>query len=71
MSTQFDRANRVDVARMTDNMMTGPALDAHALELEADTLGQRLFFDRRGPLACYPTMFHGHTQPRTSCSGIA
>jgi len=37
MSAQFDRANRFDAARMTGNMMTGPTLDAHALELEADS----------------------------------
>ena len=39
MSTQYDRANRVDVARMAENVLTVPDLAAKSLELEADCAG--------------------------------
>jgi hypothetical protein len=71
MSTQYDRANRVDVARMAENVLTVPDLAAKSLELEADALGQRLFFDRRGPLQQYPNREYLFNQPRTSWSGLA
>jgi hypothetical protein len=70
MSTQFDRATRADLARITTNVLTSPVVAAHELELEVESLGRRLFFDRRGPLATYPNKTYFSGQPRTSWSGI-
>jgi hypothetical protein len=69
LSMQFDRATRVHVARMTSNVLTMPDAARRALELEAEALGQRLFYDRRGPLAAYPTISYVFHR-RTSWSGI-
>ena len=70
MSTQFDRATRVDAARAAENVLTIPDLTAQGREREADALGQRLFFDRRGPLASYPNKTYYRGQLRTSSSDM-
>jgi hypothetical protein len=70
LSTQFDRVARVEVARAAERMLTIPALAVQEQEMEAAALGQRLFFDRRGPLAGYPSGTYDYGKPRTSWSDI-
>jgi hypothetical protein len=69
-TAQSSRAMRVESARAAANMLTAPDQARQARELQAHALGQRLFFDRRGPLAGYP---NGRYDPskgiRTSWSG--
>jgi hypothetical protein len=69
-TTQSNRALRVESARAAANVLTAPDRARQARDLEALALGQRLFFDRRGPLAGYP---NGKYDPpkgiRTSWSG--
>jgi hypothetical protein len=60
---QYVRANRVDVARTTEKIM--------AAANQAESLGQRLFFDRRGPIAAYPNREFHHLQKRTSSADVA
>ena len=48
MSWQFDRAARVDVARLAIRVETAAVAAAQRAEQEADALGERLFFDRGG-----------------------
>ena len=64
----LDRANRAEVARMTLKMQT-EAVEAEFQEAKkAALLGNRLFFDRRGPVDFYPSRNYIHGQPRTSWS---
>ncbi len=65
-SWQLDRASNVQVARLTRDILTKPAAESVRAELEAVALGQRLFFDRRGPTELYPSRDYDYTQPRTS-----
>jgi hypothetical protein len=51
---QLDRAERAETARLTRIIREAPAEAARRQEEEAAALGQRLFFDRRGPLPLYP-----------------
>src|ERR1017187_6779535 len=64
----LDRANRSEVARMTLKMRT-EAVEAEFQEAKnAASLGNRLFFDRRGPVDFYPSHNYIDGQPRTSWS---
>ncbi len=71
MKVQFDRASRVVVARATERVLTAQNEAALAREQEADALGQRLFFDRRGPTAGYPNGEFIVRQQRTSSAAVA
>ncbi len=64
-----DRATRSETARLTARMLTEPAAEALKQSLEADSLFQRLMFDRRGPSELYPSPHYEGRQPRTSASG--
>ena len=70
-SWKLDRANRVETARLTRTILTDAAARARREEDEADALGARLFFDRRGAEANYATKDFMPSQPMTSWSGIA
>ncbi len=72
MKVQFDRAIRVDVARATERLAATANQAAHAPETEAESLGKRLFFDRRGPIATYPNgKYYNRGQKRTSSADVA
>ena len=72
MKLQFDRAIRVDVARATERLAATANQAAHAPESEAESLGKRLFFDRRGPIATYPNgKYYDRGQKRTSSADVA
>ena len=68
-SWMADRATRSETARLTARMLTEPAAEVVKQFLEADSLFQRLMFDRRGPTELYPARDYDHKQPRTSASG--
>jgi hypothetical protein len=65
-SWQLDRANGAETARLTRDILTKPAAESLRAELEAVALGQRLYFDRRGPIELYPSRDYDKQQPRTS-----
>jgi hypothetical protein len=65
-SWQLDRANGAETARLTRDILTKPAAESLRGELEAVALGQRLYFDRRGPIELYPSRDYDYQQPRTS-----
>ena len=69
-SWQLDRANEAEVARLSRDRMTKPAAESLRAELEAVALGQRLFFDRRGPTELYPSRDYDNKQPRTSWDDV-
>jgi hypothetical protein len=74
VSWQLDRADRADVARLTRIIRSVPVEEGHQQAEEAEELGRRLFWDRRGPLALYPhfplrDQLLGERKPRTSFSG--
>ncbi|HEV3309632.1 MAG TPA: hypothetical protein VG815_03840, partial [Chloroflexota bacterium] len=69
-SWQLDRANNAEVARLRRDILTKPAAEALRVELEAVALGQRLFFDRRGPTELYPSRDYENKQPRTSWDDV-
>jgi len=71
MSWQFDRAARVDVARLAIMVETAAVAAAQRAEQEADALGERLFFDRGGPLPNQVKRDYDCSLPWTSWSGIA
>jgi len=71
MSWQFDRAARVDVARLAVKVETEAVAAAQRAEQEADALGERLFFDRGGPLPNQVKRDYDCSVPWTSWSGIA
>ena len=64
-----DRATRAETAWLTERMLTEPAAQALKQTLDADSLIQRLMFDRRGPTEMYASRDYDHKQPRTSASG--
>ena len=70
-SWQLDRASRSEVARVTRDILTKSAADALREAKEAVALGDRLFFDRRGPIELYPSGQYEKRQLRTSSSGNA
>ena len=65
----MDRALLADHARVIQQVAND--LEAAALreEKEAEALGHRLMFDRRGPAELYPSGEYEKNQPRTSSSG--
>jgi len=71
MSWQGDRAARADVARLTIMVETAAVAAAKRAEQEADVLGERLFFDRGGPLPNQVKRDYDYNLPWTSWSGIA
>jgi hypothetical protein len=71
-SWQLDRANRSEVARVSRAILASAEADALRETQDALALGNRLFFDRRGPIELYPSReYLGNKQPRTSSSGTA
>jgi len=73
-SWQLERAERVNVARLTTNIQHAEAGEAQPIKKEQDiaALGARLFQDRRGPVQLYPNLEHPISKaPRTSWSGVA
>jgi hypothetical protein len=73
VSWQLDRIERAHVARLTANILNATdESQNHEKEEDAAALGERLFWDRRGPLQNYPTFgYRCDTDPRTSWSGVA
>jgi hypothetical protein len=69
-SWQLERANHAEVARLKRDRLTKPAAASLRAELEAVALGQRLFFDRRGPTELYPSRDYENKQPRTSWDDV-
>jgi hypothetical protein len=67
-SLQHERAVRSDVARVTFNLHTARTNELNLKAAEADELGRRLFFDRRGPLSLHPMPAGGDSDIRTSWS---
>ena len=49
-SWQLDRANRSEVARVSRAILASAEADALRETQDALALGNRLFFDRRGPI---------------------
>jgi hypothetical protein len=70
-SWKLDRANRSETARLTRSILTEAAATARREEDEADALGTRLLFDRRGAEANYGARGYLHKQPQTSWPGVA
>jgi hypothetical protein len=70
LSWQLDRAQRAETARLAGILRSAPAEAALRQQDEALALGQRLFFDRRGPLPLSPHALYSANKPRTSCSGL-
>ena len=71
-SWQLERANHSEVARLSRDILTGAEADVRREEEEVLALGNRLFFDRRGPIELYPSgEYTNSKQPRTSASGTA
>jgi hypothetical protein len=69
---QLDRAERAETARLSRIIREAPAEAARRREEEAAALGQRLFFDRRGPLPLYPhSLYNLPDRPRVSFSGLS
>ena len=66
---QAMRANRMEVAKVTCDIVTRPDADALRTGMDVAGLGRRLLFDRRGPWQVYPSGEYQHKQPRTSDSG--
>jgi len=74
-SWQLDRADRVDVARLTGIIESATDQEALRQAEEAEVLGRRLFWDRRGPIALYPHFplrdeLSPDRKPRVSFSGL-
>ena len=70
-SWQLDRASRAAAAKQSrdvENALTAAATQARDAVL---ALGDKLFFDSRGPLDLYGSLEYDYVQPRTSWSGIA
>ena len=65
------RANRLEVNRVTGDMVRQSRAVALREADEAMRLGERLLFDRRGPEQLYPSRDYEHKQPRTSWAGEA
>jgi hypothetical protein len=69
-SWQVERASKAEDARLKRDILTKPAAESLRVELEAVALGQRLFFDRRGPTELYPSRDYENKQPRTSWDDV-
>jgi hypothetical protein len=69
-SWQFDRAARVDAARLAMRMETAEVEAAHRAEEAAIALDERLFFDRRGPLPDHEGRDRDRKMPWTSWAGV-
>ena len=54
-SWRLDRSTRAEIARYTRDMMLARKAEALEQQRQALALGQRLFFDRRGPAQLYPS----------------
>ena len=65
------RANRLEVNRVTGDIVRRMREQAARETLAAKGLGERLLFDRRGPSQLYPSRDYEHKEPRTSDSGEA
>jgi hypothetical protein len=52
---KFKQANRLEVNRVTRDVMSRPQADALQGTVDAVGLGERLLFDRRGPEQLYPS----------------
>ncbi len=63
------RANRLEVNRMTGAMVARSRAEAVRETTDAEALGDRLLFDRRGPSQLYPSRDYEHKEPRNSSSG--
>src|SRR5262249_32747453 len=64
---QLDRAERAEAARLASLIRAAPAAAALRQEEEAAALGQRLLYDRRGPLPLYPHSLYSFPDwPRVS-----
>ncbi len=66
-----ERANRLEVNRVTGDIVRRSRAHAAQETLAAEGLGDRLLFDRRGPSQLYPSRDYEHKEPRTSDSGVA
>ncbi len=66
---QVDRADRLEVTRVTRDLAGRSEAEAVRATLDAADLGHRLLFDRRGPAELYPSRDYENKQPRTSESG--
>ncbi len=66
-----ERANRLEVNRVTGDIVRRSRADTARETLVAQALGDRLLFDRRGPSQLYPSRDYEHKEPRTSDSGVA
>jgi hypothetical protein len=71
-SWQLDRAIQSKVARLNRDILESAEADARRETQEALALGNRLFFDRRGPIELYPSGGNfSNKEQRTSSSGTA
>ena len=68
---QIQRANRSEVARAEHALQTEAAAAELADRQKAAALGNRLLFDRRGPIELYGMEEYDYQEPRTSWSGVA
>ena len=66
-----ERANRLEVSRVTGDIVRRSRAHVAQETLVAEGLGERLLFDRRGPSQLYPSRDYEHKEPRTSDSGVA
>jgi hypothetical protein len=63
---RHDRAIRDEIAQLNRDNLAKAAADQLKRKLETEALGQRLLFDRRGPIELYPSRDHDRQQDRTS-----
>ena len=63
------RANRIEVSRVTGDMVARSRAEAVRETTDVEALGNRLLFDRRGPSQLYPSRDYENKEPRTSSSG--
>ena len=68
---QIQRANRSEVARAEHALQTEAAAAELADRQKAAALGNRLLFDRRGPIELYGMEEYDYQEPRTSWSDVA
>src|SRR5262245_24666833 len=70
LTWQLDRAARAEAARLTTLIRSAPDAEALRQQDQAAALGQRLLFDRCGPVPLYPhALYYFPARPRISCSG--
>jgi hypothetical protein len=63
---RHERALREEIARANREILTKRAADKVRERMEAEARGQRLLFDRRGPIELYPSRDYDKQQERTS-----